>query len=303
MERERSAMDESVKQSNSVKPVPNSAGTARPKLKAPERACDSHLHIVDARFPPAVPLTPALQGATAEDYRQLQSRIGTTRAVIVQPKHFGTDNRCTVDAVMKLGFANVRGIAVVRPEVNDEELRRLDAGGICGLRFSVWNPIDTVTTIDMIEPLSRRAHDLGWHVQLHMSGDQIVEQAALLDRIVCPIVIDHMGRMSPQRGPRHPAFNVICRLVEKGRTWIKLAGAYLNTVAGPPAYAEATAIARAFSKAAPERIIWGSDWPHTTQKHKPDDALLFDLLLDWIPDEGTRRRVLVDNPAELYGFI
>jgi len=205
--------------------------------------------------------------------------------------------------VMKLGMANARGIAVVHPEASYEELRRLDTGGIRGLRFSVWNPVDTVTTIDMIEPLSKRVNDLGWHVQLHMSGDQIVENAALLERLVCPIVIDHMGRMSPQIGLRHPAFKVICRLMDTGRTWVKLAGAYLNTVSGPPAYADATAIARAFAEAAPERMIWGSDWPHVTEKHKPDDALLFDLLTAWFPDEKARKRVLVDNPAKLYGFV
>jgi D-galactarolactone isomerase len=296
-------MQEAGKQNNSTKPVPNSSGTSRPNLIVPEYACDSHLHIIDARFPPAVPHAQALQGATADDYRLLQRRIGTSRAVIVQPKYFGTDNRCTVDAVKKLGLINARGIAVVRPEVSKEELKRLDADGICGLRFSVWNTTDTVTTIDMIEPLCRRIHDLGWHVQLHMSGDQIAEQAALLDRIICPIVIDHMGRMSPEQGPRHPAFGVICRLIEKGRTWVKLSGAYLNTVVGPPAYQDAMAVARAFSKAAPERIVWGSDWPHTTEKNKPDDALLFDLLADWIPDERSRTRALVDNPAELYGFV
>jgi D-galactarolactone isomerase len=296
-------MNESSNQNNSAKPVPNSGGTAPPKLKAPEYACDSHLHIVDTRFPPAVPSAQTMQGATAEDYRLLQQRIGTTRAVIVQPKHFGTDNRCTLDAVIKLGVANARGIAVVHPEASYEDLRRLDTGGIRGLRFSVWNPVDTVTTLDMIEPLSKRVNDLGWHVQLHMSGDQIVENATLLERLGCPIVIDHMGRISPQIGLRHPAFKVICRLMDTGRTWVKLAGAYLNTVSGPPAYADATAIARAFAEAAPERMLWGSDWPHVTEKHKPDDALLFDLLTAWFPDEKARKRVLVDNPAKLYGFV
>jgi len=282
--------------------VPNSAGTARPELKAPEHACDSHIHIIDARFPPAKPSAQTMQGGTAEDYRLLQCRIGTVRAIVVQPKHYGTDNRCTLDAVVRLGPTNTRGIAVVNAGVSDEDLRRLDAGGIRGIRFSVWNPADAVTTIDMIEPLSKRVHDLGWHVQLFMSGDQIAENAAMLDRIVSPIVIDHMGRMSPDLGPKHPAFEVICRLVDKGRTWVKLSGAYLNTVFGPPAYADASVIARAFSAAAPERVVWGSDWPHTTEKTKPDDALLFDLLAEWIPDENARRRALVDNPAELYGF-
>jgi predicted TIM-barrel fold metal-dependent hydrolase len=280
--------------------VPNSAGTAAPSLKAPANACDSHIHILDNRFPAG---DPVIQGATASDYRLLQQRIGTTRAVIVQPKNYGTDNTCTLDAIAQLGIANARGIAVLHPAVLEEELRRLDKGGIRGLRFSVWNPTNNVTTIDMIEPLAKRINDFGWHVQLHMSGDQIVENATLLERIVCPIVIDHMGRMPAQIGPKHPAFKVICRLIDKGCTWVKLAGAYLNTKDGPPLYKDAAAIARAFSEYAPERMVWGSDWPHVTEReHKPDDALLFDLLADWIPDERVRRQALVENPAALYGF-
>jgi len=284
----------------SMMTVPNSAGTAAPSLKAPANACDSHIHILDNRFPAS---DPVIQGATASDYRLLQQRIGTTRAVIVQPKNYGTDNTCTLDAIAQLGIANARGIAVLHPAVMEEELRRLDKGGIRGLRFSVWNPTNNVTTIDMIEPLAKRINDFGWHVQLHMSGDQIVENATLLDRIVCPIVIDHMGRMPAQIGPKHPAFKVICRLIDKGCTWVKLAGAYLNTKDGPPNYKDATAIARAFSEYAPERMVWGSDWPHVTEReHKPDDALLFDLLEEWIPDERVRKQVLVENPAALYGF-
>ena len=268
--------------------VPHSSGVAPPQLAAPANACDAHIHILDP-------------GATASEYRLLQARIGTTRAVIVQPKVYGTDNRCTLDAVAQLG-GGARGIAVVHPEVSDAELKRFDAGGIRGLRFSVWNPTDTVTTVAMIEPLAKRIVGLGWHVQIHMSADQIVEHAALFDRLAAPIVFDHVGRLPPQTGLTHPAFVVIRRLLDGGRTWMKLSGAYLNTLSGPPAYADASAIARAFAQVAPERMVWGSDWPHVTERTKPDDAVLFDLLAEWVPDPVDRRRVLVDNPAALYGF-
>jgi D-galactarolactone isomerase len=280
--------------------VPNSAGTAPPHLRAPAGACDAHLHIVDKRFRTADHKTPLLPGATVADYRRLQQRIGTSRAVVVQPRILGIDNRCTLDAIAQLG-AGGRGIAVVRPSVGDDELRRLDAGGIRGLRFSLWQASDAVTSIDMIEPLSRRAHDLGWHVQLHMSADQIVEHAALLERLASPIVLDHVGRLPVQSGMHHPAYAVIRRLLDRGRTWMKLSGAYLNTIAGPP-YADAAAAAAAFARAAPDRMVWGSDWPHVTESEKPDDAVLLDLLADWVPEEETRQRVLVDNPAALYGF-
>jgi predicted TIM-barrel fold metal-dependent hydrolase len=281
--------------------VPHSAGTATPRLAAPAGACDAHIHIFDGRFPTAVPASPPLQNATVVDYRALQRRIGTTRAVVVQPKIYGTDNSCTLEAVAQLG-ANGRGIAVVHPGVDDDQLHRLHAGGIRGLRFSVWNPADTVTTIDMIEPLAPRVAELGWHVQLHISGDQVVTHADMLDRVAAPIVFDHIGRLPPALGTGHAAFAVIRNLLDKGRAWMKLSGAYLNSLVGPPAYAEATAVAAAFARIAPERMVWGSDWPHITEMHKPDDAVLLDLLADWAPDAGVRRRILVDNPAELYGF-
>lgn len=281
--------------------IPNTTGTNSPALAVPQHACDAHIHIVDARFEPAVPGTKLVEGATVTDYRLLQQRIGVSRAVVVQPKCFGTNNDCTLDAVKQLG-ENGRGIAVVQPEVSDTELKRLDVGGIRGLRFSVWNPTDTVTTVDMIKPLAGRIHDLGWNAQLHMSGDQIVANEALIKSLPCTVVFDHMGRMAPELGPKHPAFAIICRMLDTGRAWVKLSGAYLNTKIGGPEYADATAIAKAFAAYAPERMVWGSDWPHVTEKQKPDDAVLIDLLSTWVADAKMRQRILVDNPAELYGF-
>jgi predicted TIM-barrel fold metal-dependent hydrolase len=280
--------------------VPNSAGTARPRLHVPADACDSHLHIIDPRFATTDPAA-QIAGATVADFRLLQRRLGTARAVLVQPKAYGIDNACLLDALARLGNS-ARGVAVVHPSVSDAELTRLDAGGVRGVRFSVWKPSDTVTTIDMIEPLARRGHALGWHVQLHMSADQIADNAALIGRLPGTVVIDHVGRLPPPTGTSHPAFAVIARLLERGRTWMKLSGPYLNTLSGPPAYADASAVARAFARIAPERMVWGSDWPHVTESHKPDDAVLLDLVSDWVPDAADQRRLLVDNPAVLYGF-
>lgn len=279
--------------------VPNSSGTARPRAEAPANACDAHFHIVDPRFPSPEAARPARQ--TFDEYRLLQARIGTTRAVPVQPKYHRTDPACLLDALKRFG-KDGRGVAVLHPDVSDAELKRLDAGNVRGLRFSVWNPNDTVTTVPMIEPLAERIADLGWHVQLHMSGAQIQENAALLNRLPCPIVFDHMGRLSPSKGPDDPAFRTIAGLVDKGRAWVKLAGAYLNTEAGPPDYPDATRTAKAFVALAPERLVWGSDWPHVTEPHKPDDAVLFDLLTGWAGSAARRDRILVDNPAKLYGF-
>jgi D-galactarolactone isomerase len=279
--------------------VPNSAGTAPPKLQAPPGAADCHIHIFDPRFSPAA-AKPA--HATVDDYRLLQKRLGISRVVIVTPRLYGTQNDVTVDAIAHLGADRARGIGVLRPDVTDGELKRLNECGIRGLRFTVGNPATAVVSVDMIEPLAKRVADLGWHVQLHMEGEQIVELRGILQRLPCPIVFDHLGRLPPALGVKHPAFGIVRDLLDRGRAWLKMSGAYLNTAIGPPTYADATAVAREYVKAAPERLVWGSDWPHTSPKEHPDSAVLFDLLLEWAPDPRVRERILVDNPESLYGF-
>jgi predicted TIM-barrel fold metal-dependent hydrolase len=278
--------------------VPNSAGIAAPKLKAPPDSCDCHMHIYDAaRFPPSRPGARMQQHAGVAEYRLLQQRIGTSRVVVVQPAAYGTDNAVTLDALAQLG-PHARGVAVVHPDVTDVELRRLANGGMRGIRFTQFDPRTAVTTIDMIEPLAKRVTPLGWHVQIHFRADQIVAAADLLQRLPCMVVFDHLGRLT--RGTDDPAFAIIRRMLDRGRTWVKLSGAYM--MGASPAYAEASEVARTYVAAAPERLVWGSDWPHPTEADKPDDAMLFDLLLDWAPDATTRQRILVENSAELYGF-
>lgn len=279
--------------------VPHSFGTASPRLPTPPGACDAHLHIFDPSFQGSGNPPPAQMDLTS--YRRLQARIGTTRAVVVQAKYYGTDNSCLLDAVGQLGKHGA-GIAVVHPDVTDAELRRLDAGGVRGLRFSIWNPHDTVTTVAMIEPLAKRIAPLGWHAQLHMSGDQLVAHAAVISHLPCPIVIDHMGRLPPADGIAHPAFDVMRRLLGAGQAWVKLSGAYLNTAIGAPDYPDTTSVAKALVAIAPDRLVWGSDWPHVTEPDKPDDANLLDLLSVWTGNDATRRRILIDNAAALYGF-
>lgn len=282
--------------------VPNSAGRARPRLAAPSHACDCHIHVYDAaRFPPLRPASRMQRNATVADYRLLQRRNGTARVVLVTAAVYATDNRLTLDAIAQFG-ENARGVAVVGPDITDAELEMLHRGGIRGIRFTQFDPATAVTTIDMVEPLSRRVAALGWHVQIHMRGDQIAAAESLWERLPCPIVFDHMGRLPQPAGIDHPAYAIIRRLIDRGRTWVKLSGAYLDSTLGRPSYADIATVARAFVVAAPERMVWGSDWPHPTETDKPDDAALFDLLADWAPGEDTRRRILVTNPETLYGF-
>ena len=281
--------------------VPWSSGTERPKLKAPPNACDCHMHIYDSRFPAAHNAKMRPPDASVEAHHLLQSRIGTARTVVVNPSTYGTDNSCTLDAMAQFGAA-ARGVVVVDTSVTDSELERLNQLGVRGIRFNLVQ--SGATTIDMLEPLSRRVNDLGWHVQIHMLGDQIVEAADLLQRLPSPIVFDHMARIPQPAGVDHPAFAVVMKLLDRGRTWVKLSGAYMDTRTGPPTYADVSKVARAYVNAAPERMVWSSDWPHPTEHAdaKPDDAILFDLLSEWAPDEAIRNRILVDNPAALYGF-
>ncbi|HUI99929.1 MAG TPA: amidohydrolase family protein [Usitatibacter sp.] len=284
-------------------PVPNSGGTSRPRFKAPANACDCHVHVYDPRFPMAWRSLPRVTDATVREYRRLQERIGTTRAVIVQPAAYGTDNRVTVDAVAQLGPDAARGVAVALPSITDAELAALHEAGIRGLRFSIHDPHTEIAGADMIEPLALRIHELGWHVQLHARAEQVAALEPMLAALPCAVVLDHFARLPQPEGVHHPAMPAVRRLLDKGRTWVKLCAPYLDSRTGSPRYADMKLLAGALVKAAPERVVWGSDWPHPTEPHtKPDDAALLDLLQEWIGDEATRRRVLVSNPSALYGF-
>jgi len=282
--------------------TPNSAGTELPKLKAPPHACDCHQHIYDAaRFPPAQ--AGVELNSTVADYRLLQKRIGTTRNIVTTPRPYLTDNHVTLDAISQFG-ANARGIAVVTPSVTDEELKELDRGGIRGLRFSLsGNPATAAAvTVDMVEPLSKRINDMGWHVKISATADVIVAHEEIWNRLPSRIVFDQMGRIPPPAGANHPAFAIIRRLIDKGRTWTLLSVGFDNSKEGTAAYPYLVEVGQAYLKAAPERVIWGSNWPHPNETTKPDDAVLFDLLTQWAPKKETRERILVTNPEELYGF-
>jgi D-galactarolactone isomerase len=268
-----------------------SAGTDPAKLRAPANAADCHHHIYDARYPadPKAALRP--QDALVEDYRALQRRIGTTRHVVVQPSTYGTDNRCMLDALAAFG-AEARAVAVVDDSVADAELRRMDTLGVRGIRFNLAQA--GATTAEMIEPLSKRVNELGWHIQINATAPVIMSIMDILNRV------PHVPQPA---GIDDPLYARVRALIDKGRTWIKLSGAYQDTKIGPPTYADSGAVARAYAKAAPERMVWGSDWPHPSeQQGKPDDALLFDLLADWAPEETVRHRILVQNAEALYGF-
>jgi predicted TIM-barrel fold metal-dependent hydrolase len=282
--------------------VPNSSGTQPPQLKAPALACDCHMHIYDAaRFPLAPVERVAPTNAAVPQYRLLQKRLGTMRVVVVTPRNYATDNRATVDAIAQMA-PNARGVAVVHPTVTDAELKQLHAAGIRGIRFSLGDPKTAAVTEDMIEPLAKRIAALGWHVQINWTSDQIATADALWKRLPTPIVFDHIGQLPASGGLAHPAYTVMRRLLDAGRAWVKLSVTYTNSRVGPPGYDDVVQVGQALVKAVPERLVWGSNWPHPNEPKSPDDARLFDLMARWAPDEAIRRRILVDNPARLYDF-
>jgi D-galactarolactone isomerase len=288
--------------------APNSSGSEPARLKAPVGACDCHHHIYDpARFPPSRPQVQQVPNARVEDYRLLQRRIGTTRNIVVTPAPYPApvrDNLATLDAVKQLG-PNARGVAIIYPDITDAELKSLDAGGIRGIRFSLTSGrpgAASTATPEAIEALSKRVDALGWHVQLNATAEQIVASQDLLNRMVSPIVLDHMGHIPQPAGLDHPAVAIIRRLIDKGRTWVKLSVTYDSSKDGPPGYADVGRVAQAYVKAARERLVWGSNWPHPSEPDKPDDAVLFGLMAQWAPEEATRNRILVQNPEALYGF-
>ena len=282
--------------------VKYSAGTEAPKLKAPPNATDCHHHIYNSKFPvdPSATLRPP--DALVADYRALQKRLGLTRNVLVQPSTYGTDNRAHLEALAAFG-PNARMVAVVNDKVSTEELQRLHALGVRGIRFNLAQA--GATTPEMLEPLSKRVNDLGWHIQINAPAVKIMEIMPILEtKVASPIVFDHLAHIPEPDGVNHPLFTQVRGLMDKGRTWMKLSGAYADSKVGPPTYSDSSAVAQAYAKAYPERCVWGSDWPHPTEQQKgvPDDALLFDLLNVWVPNEKDRARVLVENPAKLYDF-
>ena len=284
----------------SAEQVPFSSGRERPKLIAPPNATDCHHHIYDHKYPldPRSTLRPP--DATVDDYRKLQQRLGTTRHVIIQPSTYGTDNRDVTESIAAFG-PTARGIVVVEDSISDRELKEMDEKGIRGLRFNLGQP--GAPSVSMLESLSQRISDLGWHVQVNVLARDLPGIMDLLRRLPSPIVFDHLGRLPEPAGRTDPAYGLILELVHKGRAWVKLTGAYLDSKVGPPSYSDTSIVGAAFVREASDRCLWGSDWPHPSEKgEKPDDAVLFDLLAAWAPDVKTREQILVRNPEQLYGF-
>ena len=283
--------------------APFSAGTGRTSIDVPAGACDCHVHVYDSRYPavPGARLTPP--DASVADYRQLQRRTGTERVVFVTPSTYGTDNGAMRAALAAFGD-RARGVAVIDERVGDAELQALHDSGVRGVRMNL--SLGVTHSLDQLEALARRVAPLGWHLQLLAPPDVLAALASRLVQLPVPVVFDHLARIAPSQAGTHPAHRWVLRMLDSGRAWVKLSGAYIVSEAGPPGYADVDALARSYLAAAPERVVWGSDWPHAsaTAGHQPmpDDARQIELLAAWTRTADVLRRVLVANPAVLYGF-
>jgi D-galactarolactone isomerase len=260
------------------------------------------MHVYDAAVPSA-PGGPALPGHfPVEAYRAMRQRLGLARVVVVQPNAYQDDNRVTLDAIRALG-PGAKGVGVVKPGVSEAEIERLTLGGIVAQR--IFDLPNGAVPLAQMHEVMARVHPFGWFANIQLDGRELPAHAARIARLPGRFVIDHTGKYLEPVAPDHPAFAALLRLLDTGRCWVKLSAPYETSKTGAPGYKDVGRLARALVRHAPERMLWASNWPHPSAPPDavPDDADLLDLLLDWAPDEATRRRILTDNPAELYGFV
>jgi predicted TIM-barrel fold metal-dependent hydrolase len=278
------------------------AVTSKPGWKAPPGSTDCHMHIFGPYH--RYPLSPG-RGYTPPEasigmYLDMLSTIGLSRTVVVQPSIYGTDNAVTLDAVEAMGLDRARAVVVVDESFDLAALKAMAPRGACGVRFNAVS--GNGTPLEQLEALGDRLATLGWHLQLYAHSAEMVALESVLARLPCPLVVDHMGGVqTTEGGVENPGFKALLRLLERG-AWAKLCGYRSST--GTP-YADVAGMAQAMIAAAPERCVWGTDWPHPSLRSPeevPDDGVLLDCLGQWAPEEAQRQAILVDNPARLYGF-
>ena len=274
-----------------------------PKFVLPPGACDCHIHLFGpAEKFPVDPLSPyESRDQLAETNIALQERLGLSRAVVVSGGAYGRNYAVLEDALKRFP-QRYRGVALMPDDTTDAEFARLTRLGVRGLRFiSSARGMRQVPTLS--EAVAARAAEHGWHVQFYPQQTDIIDNADRLLALPNRIVLDHFASVPAEGGIDQPAFKTVLRMLDSGRVWLKLSGPMRCSGQEYP-YANVAPLARALVAHAPQRLVWGSDWPHVNMNDRlmPNDGDLVDLIADWIPDAATRRRILVDNPCELYGF-
>jgi len=275
--------------------------TRKPGLAFPRGTCDCHAHVFgpQERFPYAASRGYTPPDAPTADYVRMLRTIGCERAVLVQPSVYGTDNRCLVQA-LDSGAFEFRGVAVIDDATGDDELEAMHRAGVRGVRLNLATRGSTVD-LGAAPRIAARIAALGWHLQFYLDVRRLPDVDRELTRLPVDIVIDHFGHVAAADGVEAPGFQTLLRLARHERCWFKLIGPY-RISSRPPRFADTVPLARALVAAAPDRCVWGTDWPHPNTAYMPNDGDLADLVADWLPDEALRTRVLRDNPARLYGF-
>lgn len=270
----------------------------------PPNACDAHCHVFGPahRFPFAENRAYTPPDSGIDKFEQLQERLGLSRAVFVQASCHGTDNAAVVDALQR-GRGRYAGVAMIDDSFGDADIAVLHEAGVRGTRFNFVAHLGGAPDLDTFWRLVERVQPFGWHIVLHFDAKDLPTHTDLLDAMPCPYIIDHMARVPVADGVDQAPFQALLELMADERAWVKISGAERLTADGPPPYDDVVPFARALIAAAPERILWGTDWPHPNVRHMPDDGDLVDLLAAFAPDEATRNRILVDNPARLYDFV
>ena len=270
------------------------------KLKTPAGAIDTHMHFYDGAAS-AAPGTPNPGKFTVPMYQELQRRLGLERVIVVQPNAYRDDNTVTLNAMKSLG-KTAKGVAVVKPGLAEAELERMTEAGMCAVRIMTLH--GGMLGFDVMDAVVAQVHPFGWHANIQLDGRELPKYEAQIKRLPGKFVIDHTGKFLEPVAPESAAFRSLLNLLDTGRCWVKLSAPYETSKTGAPKYEDVGLLAKALVKKAPERMMWASNWPHPSvpKDKRPDDGDLLDLLLDWAPEEKTRKKILVDNPAELYGF-
>ena len=275
--------------------------TRKPRLVLPPGACDSHCHVFGpgAVFPYAEDRAYTPPDAPYEGLVNLHRILGVSRAVIVHASCHGSDMTVTLDGIARSN-GTMKGVAVVDPGVTDAELARLDAGGIRGVRFNFVKHLGGMPDMAFFQRVLAQVEALGWHVVLHLDAQDIVPLAPVISSIRIPFVIDHMGRVKAKDGVGQPAFLQLLDLMKNPLAWVKICGSERVSSAGAP-FTDAVPFAQALLAAAPDRCLWGTDWPHPNiAGDMPNDGDVVDLLGAMTDDADLIRQVTVDNPTRLY---
>jgi 2-pyrone-4,6-dicarboxylate lactonase len=293
------AMDQVDPQQLCLCPLPISGP---PGFPVPALACDCHAHLIAAhstRFPMSASRSYTPPPAPEADYLRMLDATGMQRGVLVQVSVYGTDNRVMLESLRRHP-QRLRGVAVAGADISDHALQAMHEDGVRGLRINVLFA-GAGLSLDEMERLAARIAPLGWHLQLLLDARLLPELMPRLVRLPCPVVIDHMGHMPVADGIDAPGFRALRQLLSEHGFWVKLSGAY-RISADHPQFSDVIALARSLIAAAPERCVWGSDWPHVALQRMPDTGALANALPQWAPDPQQLRQILVDNPARLYDF-